>query len=559
MPIVEQYISRIQRPAGRETVPSNMANIAAAPAEAVARMGGALTEFGSQVLNQISQAEDAMEIATLRGTGGGIENATFNTVATTQDPTIREQVFNKGWQDYNALKSKRPNVQRAFDAEKKLTVVKWQGDFNTINNRLRVQNVQDQFRLNHNRLLEEGKLQEDLQLLSTARATMAITQAEYDYYKTGAPNESVLLRMDKAAQEGNFGTVSTLAEQLKDPSADQLKRKNTILAFAKKDNEKLIDATAQEYWQDLANNKFDELRAKINAPNNNLPVFGDGGKNQWLTILDKSQDAFIKGKPSPIEESDPAIEKMISDKIAFDPTSIKEGREIRAFIGKGKVGGLRLAKAEEYETLWKKSIDENSGMNSPVAKKYLGQLKDAGSDRVFSLDAVQNNITYTKALNKLSNYFVNYKDANKKDPTDIEAQTVYEDLLAGYRRPESPFTDAKVQQTVGELESGGSISIFGTVIQFSKPEDAINHALRNLGPNWQVVAPEATEIIKRKWPEAKIPKVTQKIAPTTIPKTTTLPPLSAKPTLGQKVTLNGMPYEYRPDVDAIHPWKPVIE
>jgi len=231
-----------------------------------------------------------------------------------------------------------------------------------------------------------------------------------------------------------------------------------------------------------------------------------------------------------LDDSDPAIERKISDAIAFNPTSI-DPTHIRSFVGKGKSGGLSLDKAEEYEARWKTAMDENSGLNTPVAKTYLGMLKEAESDRVFSLDAVKNSTIYTKALNKFTDYFANYREKNKKDPTSQEAQEFYENLVSGYRRPESPFTDAKVQQVLGELESGGAVSIFGTVMPFTKPEDAINHALRNLGPNWQQIAPEAAEIIKRKFPKADI-KITT--------------PISRQPEfqIGQRIQLPYGMYEY---------------
>lgn len=68
-----------------------------------------------------------------------------------------------------------------------------------------------------------------------------------------------------------------------------------------------------------------------------------------------------------------------------------------------------------------------------------------------------------------------------------------------------PFTEGAIAKTLGELESGGAKSIWGLdVMQFGKGErgrqNAINHALRNLGPDWPQIAPEAAEIIERKWP-----------------------------------------------------------
>lgn len=65
---------------------------------------------------------------------------------------------------------------------------------------------------------------------------------------------------------------------------------------------------------------------------------------------------------------------------------------------------------------------------------------------------------------------------------------------------EAPFTQNKIQSVLGDLESGGASTIYGEVIPFDNREQAINHALRNLGPNWETIAPSAKEIINRKWP-----------------------------------------------------------
>ncbi len=282
MPVIGQYQSKVMPPQGRETVPSNMAGVASAPAEAVARLGSALTDFGSQVLNQISQAEDTMEIAKLRGDLGDRKNALFNVLATTPDQTVREQLYSQAKQESETLTSKRPNVRRAFDAEKKLALVDWQADFNTVNNRLRVQNVQDQYQLNYDRLLEQGDVSGALKLSETAYENLVISQKGHNRNIETAPNESVLRRMDKAAQEAKFELVSTLGGQLKDPSADQLKRKNTILkaleqmqgdagdAFQKAILKEAIDADAAKIdplaRQDLAT----DMKKRATTPDNGL-------------------------------------------------------------------------------------------------------------------------------------------------------------------------------------------------------------------------------------------------------------------------------------------------
>ena len=50
MPIIQSYISRISPPSGRETVPMTNIGAAAAPAEAVAGIGGAISNIGKAFL-----------------------------------------------------------------------------------------------------------------------------------------------------------------------------------------------------------------------------------------------------------------------------------------------------------------------------------------------------------------------------------------------------------------------------------------------------------------------------------------------------------------------------
>ena len=72
----------------------------------------------------------------------------------------------------------------------------------------------------------------------------------------------------------------------------------------------------------------------------------------------------------------------------------------------------------------------------------------------------------------------------------------------------APFTKAKIQTTLGELESGGATTLLGQVIKFEDLADnprqgATTHVLRKLGRNWKTISPEAVEIIDRKWPDPK--------------------------------------------------------
>jgi len=76
-------------------------------------------------------------------------------------------------------------------------------------------------------------------------------------------------------------------------------------------------------------------------------------------------------------------------------------------------------------------------------------------------------------------------------------------LTAQRKKPKPlklPFTEGRIQQTLGELEAGGATDMLGTTIPFGSREDAVNHVLRTLGPEWENLAPKARGIIGRKWP-----------------------------------------------------------
>lgn len=148
--------------------------------------------------------------------------------------------------------------------------------------------------------------------------------------------------------------------------------------------------------------------------------------------------------------------------------------------------------------------DKGGPANTDVGKHFFQMLKEAETDRIFSMDKTTNSMVYGPKYNQLLKYFTDYRKKNAKDPTFDEAQKFYDGLVVNYRKPESPFTEARVQQMLGEIQSGGAVSIYGVVMPFRSAEDAINHALRTLGPDWQTISPKTAEIIKQKWPEAKI-------------------------------------------------------
>lgn len=194
------------------------------------------------------------------------------------------------------------------------------------------------------------------------------------------------------------------------------------------------------------------------------------------------------------------IKDMLDGVAAGTETTANVDKKISEYAGKYFDGGTAITLRNKLSETSK----PDSPLKSDVAIKYKGLLKEAKTDRVFSLDKVQNSIIYGRKEAALIKYITDFREKNKRDVTDDEIRPFYEQMVDGYRKPESPFTEAKVQQMLGELESGGSVSIYGFVMKFTKPQQAVDHALRTLGPNWQEISPEAVEIIKRKWPEADV-------------------------------------------------------
>lgn len=105
---------------------------------------------------------------------------------------------------------------------------------------------------------------------------------------------------------------------------------------------------------------------------------------------------------------------------------------------------------------------------------------------------------------RMRNDFAKETDSLKKQKLGKEIQKI--DAQIGKLGQQKPvFTEAHIQQVLGELESGGSASILGTPIEFTDRKDAIVHAQRKLGPNFAKTYPEAMEIIDKNWPtETKV-------------------------------------------------------
>jgi len=421
MPVIGEYVSRISPPAGRQTVGSNV-GLAAAPAEATAGIGGTLTDFGARVLDQISQAEDAMELATLRGKGGEIRNAAFNTITTTQDSAVREQIFNKAWQDYNAITSKRPNVQRVFDAEKKTAFAGWQADFNTINNRLRVQNVKAQFALNYDQLLEQGNLAGALQLLNTAKGTMAITPAEFDFYKNNMEADSAIAQSRILIGENDPQSAIAMLEGLKGLSGEQLDRRDSLLRIARQTQVAMSDAFGKSILKDMyeADKKpltplqrsemADSMKSKALDPNNGLSI---AESRTLISDIEK----WEKGE---FERNDEVYWKLLRQ-VTADPESITEN-EIADRVFKD----IAPKDYKELVGIWE---SKDSPLKTPRAKAYFERLDELYSGREMpGEEGAEQMLKWDIANEKLVQFFKDNPKANANQVAEFYADIAGEEV-----------------------------------------------------------------------------------------------------------------------------------
>jgi len=68
--------------------------------------------------------------------------------------------------------------------------------------------------------------------------------------------------------------------------------------------------------------------------------------------------------------------------------------------------------------------------------------------------------------------------------------------------PKAAFTPANIQQGLGELYTGAPVSPLGIPMTvLTKKEDFIRHAINMWGPDYDLIAPQAIEIINRKFPD----------------------------------------------------------
>jgi len=322
MPVIGEYQARISPPSGRETVPANV-GLAAAPAEAVAGIGGALTDFGSTVLSQISNAQDSVEFSKVQMQADQIHNALIDTLQTTWDDDVREQLYETATKDTAGILGtiRRPNVRNMFQRYLNDITPHRQAAFNTIDRRMKIDKMKadtqildeydyehgnkENFRIRHERNRDNG--------LETPEETESLKQ-NFDV-------NSLLYRSRLDIGSNEPLRVNSAIENLEKArplmSGPQLDEANSLLAAAKRQQSVVLKQIQQETSRNLLADLWEN---KLTDPN----IVTIALRNGWLSDTDAKYLRNAILNPNPPETTS---EALIAVRYAID--GIAEGTETR--------------------------------------------------------------------------------------------------------------------------------------------------------------------------------------------------------------------------------------
>ena len=93
--------------------------------------------------------------------------------------------------------------------------------------------------------------------------------------------------------------------------------------------------------------------------------------------------------------------------------------------------------------------------------------------------------------------------------TDIEKSIA---TAAAKNRFTPPFTRGAILKLEGQLKSGGKTDIWGRTEPFANRKEAIKHAERTIGPDWETLSPRSKEMIDINFPEDIVKEGKKKVA-----------------------------------------------
>jgi hypothetical protein len=249
-------------------------------AEATSRMGESLAGIGMKIQN----AQNAMELSTLQRKSEEIHNASILALqgVDPKDDEAIGKIKQQRDKDLQGLKSKSMAVNDAFAMHLNSEMPRMDMHFQTDVLQKKAKGAKDDFDLNAQTFLADGKQADYLKLLHNAQATDVISTEEFDYRAKNMPNDSALAQADKFIGNKNGAAALDALSKIKDPNPEQVKQQHKLEGWAKEANKMSADELVKDSMrqmnqadkQNLSSKDrsalVDKLTLQITAPDNGL-------------------------------------------------------------------------------------------------------------------------------------------------------------------------------------------------------------------------------------------------------------------------------------------------
>jgi hypothetical protein len=471
----------------------------------ISKAGGEMFGLGLKMLQDLQDGKDVIAQSTAKRKYDETMNAAYQAAGELTDPAASKGLLDKAMKDVEGIPQTlglSPRVAKAFTAHYNNTIGGWESSFavQALGNQKRQIHADAEANIQANLehgtpagLVEAGKEIEHLhkfhlitddqyeRAMKELPATGALTYADH-LIKTEDPSsvrkaEDILTKLDTAGM-----------------STEQLERRNASLKLAKQQGKVNTDEAMNKvlFTMDDNWNKSPAQKAAIGHQlRNDLKRTAGITPAELRTMLDRI-DAFETGDTEKAIKTDKFAEADLYGLIRTlstdsDKYEVKNVRQV--------IQAMSDKLSTESFVALTKALDSRLDKASADAVNYV---IESGIQNNFLTKGVDD-ADFGRALESWA-----HSQKTPPGPKEITAHGLAMAIAheAGQKKKPAKdvFTAAHIQQTLGELQSKGATSIMGVVVPFMSAEDAVNHAVRKLGPDWQTIAPEAKAIIEKNWP-----------------------------------------------------------
>lgn len=330
------------------------------PADLDVRTGEAeiareLAGFGAELFRsglRIQDAQKAMEISTFKrkereyrlGALKALRAPGFDVNNDDAVAAIRE----KADADRDALVSKWQSVNDTYQMYRDQVEPQWEVDFEGAVQNIKAGNVRDEFRLNAENLLGQGRLLEYQTLLEEALQTGVIYKTEYDFRTKNAPNDSVLQQMRIHLGNNNPQAAILAADVLANPTIDQLEYRNKLLRMAGQQAAQNTDEIQNEITFAMFENRDKTLIERESLGNQYMGMLRatPGLSAESARVMTSRMQDWMEGKERPHNS-------MVYIKLVKDIERLKTGVGDPATIRRKIINSYPQLDDQHFESLIK--------------------------------------------------------------------------------------------------------------------------------------------------------------------------------------------------------------